>query len=175
MIKIQKTDRDILRDLILNTLYYYNCKEKVDAALSKIKGDDEDEKKEKDSKQDEKKKKMGGKKLDPEEEDADSIGSEPSVAHELTKQKTLQTIDDAAYTVHYVLSSLGRRDLSELFLGSKYNPAVETKRVRKNIFNLMYLYTKALESIKEADLRNHISYWLVMSALIERDMLNDID
>ena len=35
-IKIEKKDRDILRDLILNTLYYYNCKEKVDAALSKI-------------------------------------------------------------------------------------------------------------------------------------------
>ena len=70
----------------MNTLYYYNCKEKVDAALSKIKGDDEDdEKKEKDTKQDDKKKKAGGKKLDPEEEDAESIGSEPSVAHELTK------------------------------------------------------------------------------------------
>ena len=47
--------------------------------------------------------------------------------------------------------------------------------MRRNIYNLMYLYTKALESVEENDLRNHISYWLVMSALIERDMMNDID
>ena len=73
---------------MLNTLYYYNCKEKVDAALSKIKGYDKDEIKKKDPKQDEKKKKKAGaKKLDPEEEDADSIGSEPSVAHEMTMTK----------------------------------------------------------------------------------------
>ena len=47
VINVQKTDRDILRDLILNTLYYYNCKEKVDAALSKIQGDDDDDEKKK--------------------------------------------------------------------------------------------------------------------------------
>jgi len=60
-------------------------------------------------------------------------------------------------------------------MGTSFNPEVETKRVRRNIYNLMYLYTKSLETVKENDLRNHISYWLVISALIERDMMNDID
>ena len=66
----------------MNTLYYYNCKEKVDATLSKLKGK-EDEEKKKDEKKDKEKKPK--KKLDPEEEDADSIGSQDSVAQELTR------------------------------------------------------------------------------------------
>jgi hypothetical protein len=73
------------------------------------------------------------------------------------------------------LSALGRRDLGELFVGTSFNVEEETKRVRKNIYSLMYLYTKAIINVKEEDLRNHISYWLVMSALIERDMMPDID
>jgi len=73
------------------------------------------------------------------------------------------------------LSALGRRNLQELFHGTSFDPEIEAKRVRRNIYNLMYLYTKSLESVEENELRNHISYWLVMSALIERDMMDDID
>lgn len=38
-VKCVKTDRDVLRNILLNTLYYYNCKEKVDATMSKLKGE----------------------------------------------------------------------------------------------------------------------------------------
>ena len=101
----------------MNTLYYYNCKEKIDATKSKLEGEEKDKKKGDGDKGDKKKKK---KHTDPEEEDADSIGDQDSVAQELTKEKALQSIDDAAYTVHYVLSALGRRDLRELFVGTSY-------------------------------------------------------
>ncbi len=89
----------------------------------------------------------------------------------------MQSIDDAAYTVHFVLNALRSHDLSELFAGTTpYSQLhLETKLVRKNIYNLMYLYTKSLLDDKECDLRNHISYWLVISTLIERDMMAEID
>jgi hypothetical protein len=75
-----------------------------------------------------------------------------------------------------VLSALGHRGIEELFVGSKKYEAEEaSKSVRKNIYNLMYLYTKALSNVEEGNLRNHISYWLVMSALIEKDLMTDID
>ena len=84
-VNTQKTDRDALRNILLNTLYYYNCKEKVDATLSKLKGGEDADKKKKDDKKNSSPEKKKGKKPEPEELDADSIGSENSVAKELTR------------------------------------------------------------------------------------------
>jgi hypothetical protein len=39
----------------------------------------------------------------------------------------------------------------------------------------MRLYTKSLESVEEKDLRNHISYWLVMSTLLENGMIEQME
>lgn len=39
----------------------------------------------------------------------------------------------------------------------------------------MRLYTKALMSIDEGDLRNHVSYWLVMQTLMEQGLIDEID
>jgi hypothetical protein len=69
------------------------------------------------------------------------------VQEELIRQKALQSIDDAAYTVHYVLNSLGRRPLSYLFQEDQQEDG--EIRARANIYNLMYLYTKAMENTQE--------------------------
>ena len=39
----------------------------------------------------------------------------------------------------------------------------------------MRLYTKALMRVEEGDLRNHISYWLVIQVLLETETMDDID
>ena len=39
----------------------------------------------------------------------------------------------------------------------------------------MRLYTKALMKVNDGDLRNHISYWLVIQTLIETEVIDDID
>ncbi len=64
----KNTDREILRNILLNVLYYYNCKEKVDAAMAKIDGNDKKDKK--------------GEK-EKEEDDVDSIGSTDTKAEQL--------------------------------------------------------------------------------------------
>lgn len=79
--------------------------------------------------------------------------------------------------MHYVLQSLGpHRDLAELFAGNcKYDPVEESRRVRRSIYNMMKCYSKALESTDEHSLRNHISYWLVMTTLIEKGLIEEME
>lgn len=63
------SDREILRNILLNVLYYYNCKEKVDAVMAKIEGKGKKEKKE--------------------DADEDSIGSTDTKAELLQRAKAL--------------------------------------------------------------------------------------
>ena len=62
-----------------------------------------------------------------------------------------------------------------LFEGSKFDPEEEVARLKLNLFNLLRLYTKALEAVPEEHLRNHISYWLVVSVLIEKHWIEELD
>ena len=55
------------------------------------------------------------------------------------------------------------------------DPEEEAKKVRLRIFQLVRVYTKALESVKTDDLRNHMSYWLLLTSLIEKQMIEEID
>ena len=80
---MEHSDRKTLRNLLLNTLYYYNCQEKVEAMAGKLKKD-------------------GGKKE--EKKETDSHHSEDiGLGDELSAAKALQAIDDHAYSVHFVL------------------------------------------------------------------------
>ena len=79
------SDREILRNIMLNVLYYYNCREKVDAAMAKIEAGDKKEKK-------------AGKHAD-----EDSIGSTDTKAELLARAKTLQALDDCCFSIHFVL------------------------------------------------------------------------
>ena len=81
----QRTDREILRNIMLNVLYYYNCREKVDSAMAKIEAPFKKEKKS--SKYD----------------DEDSIGTNDTKAELLARAKTLQALDDCCFSIHFVL------------------------------------------------------------------------
>jgi hypothetical protein len=81
----QRTDREILRNIMLNVLYYYNCREKVDASMTKIEAPD---KKDKNTKN---------------HDDEDSIGSTDTKAEQLARAKTLQALDDCCFSIHFVL------------------------------------------------------------------------
>jgi hypothetical protein len=47
-------------------------------------------------------------------------------------------------------------------VGSAYDPVLESSNICLNIYNVISLYTKALMTVEDGDLRNHVSYWLVM-------------
>ena len=70
---------------MLNVLYYYNCREKVDAAMTKIEAPNKKDKKS--SKHD----------------DEDSIGTTDTKAELLARAKTLQALDDCCFSIHFVL------------------------------------------------------------------------
>ena len=160
--QVKHIDRATLRNLLMNTLYYFNSDEKVEAMSSKLMN------------------MKGSKKPDDATKHEGSHHSESinSMADELTAAKTLQAIDDNTYTIHFVLQQLkrGSVDLVELFEGSAYEePEEEVKRVKLYIYNLLRLYTRALEGVDQEKLRNHISYWLLVSTLIEQQMIEEID
>ena len=156
---MRHTDRSTLRSILLHTLFYYNCPEKVDSVMTKIisttKKDD--------------------KKVEHIEGEHYSESCE-SVSDEATAVKTLQALDDATFSIHFVLQQLKPGcSISDLFKNSDYDPEEESRRVRLIIYDVLKLYTKALEDVKEGDLRNHISYWLLISTLIEQQLIEDID
>ena len=114
---------------MLNVLYYYNCKEKVDAAMNKISMNNSEDK----------------------VDDGISGDSTGSKADEANRVKTLQALDDCCYGIHFVLQTLGSQklEIKDLFKGSDYNSTVESQNIMINIYNVMRLYTKALMEVEE--------------------------
>lgn len=69
---MKHSDRATLRNILVNTLYYYNCPEKLESVMDKL-GRDKDS----------------------------------TLQDDLAAEKALQAIDDAAYSLHFVLQQLG--------------------------------------------------------------------
>lgn len=80
--EVRHTDRSTLRSILLHTLYYYNCPEKVDSAMAKIISTDTKKK---------------------EHHIEGEHYSELCVSDEMTAVKALQALDDATFSIHFVL------------------------------------------------------------------------
>jgi hypothetical protein len=66
--------------------------------------------------------------------------------------------------------------LTELFQGGYVaEPEEEARRIKTSIVHFIRLYTFALEAIEHKHLRNHISYWLLLSTLLETGMIVELE
>lgn len=157
MPKLEHTDRDTLRNLLVNFLYYYNCTEKLESVSSKLKH------------QKHAKKPV----IDP---PADAGEDDVSVSDELAAAKVLQAIDDGAYTVHFVLQQLRNGyKIVDLFEGYSLDPEEEARRIKISICKFIRLYSQAIDAIDELHLKNHISYWLIISTILETGLIEELD
>ncbi|CDW72640.1 UNKNOWN [Stylonychia lemnae] len=158
------SDTEVIRILLLNTIYTFNSAEKVklmqDKASQYVAADDGDSSNE-------------NKSLESESHTSSSGEFES----DNNFQVTLTALDDDCYTIHFILYQT-KCQIKDLFKGVAnlnnvsdiYEPLVQNA-----IQNIMRLFTIGLQTQIDHKFVNKISYWMVMNTLIENDYLTEVD
>lgn len=55
------------------------------------------------------------------------------------------------------------------------DPDEEVRKIKLALYEGIKIYTQLASLSKILDLKNHISYWLLISLLIEKSMIEDLD